>query len=373
MHVGYGAAFQNPNNAHSDAEVYRNELRFAEMAEPLGFDSVWSVEHHFDDYTMCPDVLQFLSYMAGKTKHVKLGSMVVVLPWHDPIRVAEQASLLDHLSKGRFILGLGRGLARIEYEGFRLDQNEGRNLFVEYAELVLNALEKGYMEGGRHTNQPRRDIRPFPARSFRGRSYAAAVSPESMPIMAKLGVGVLVIPQKPWDAVKKDFEVYHKVWREVNGSEPPPPLSGGFIFVDEDRSRAQELGMKYITDYYHTAMKHYEMTSEKFGQNKSYEFYSGVSKYIARHGMDSAAKDFASLMPFGTPAEVLEKLKFMQETIDNNGIMGNFSYAGMPFDEAERNIKCFATQVMPELKKWKTAPLPEPADLKLPAESAKAA
>ena len=373
MHVGYGAAFQNPNNALSDAEVYRNELRLAEMAEPLGFDSVWSVEHHFDDYTMCPDVLQFLSYMAGKTKHVKLGSMVVVLPWHDPIRVAEQASLLDHLSNGRFILGLGRGLARIEYEGFRLDQNEGRNLFVEYAELILNALEKGYMEGGRHTNQPRREIRPFPARSFRGRSYAAAVSPESMPIMARLGVGVLVIPQKPWEAVKKDFEVYHKVWREVNGSEPPPPLSGGFIFVDEDRSRAQELGMKYITDYYHTAMKHYEMTSEKFGQNKSYEFYSGVSKYIARHGMDSAAKDFASLMPFGTPAEVLEKLKFMQETIDNNGIMGNFSYAGMPFDEAERNIKCFATHVMPELKKWKTAPLPEPAELKLPAESAKAA
>ncbi len=142
MHVGYGVAFQNPGNAISDAEVYRNELRLCEMAEPLGFDSVWSVEHHFDDYTMCPDVLQFLSYMAGKTSKVKLGSMVVVLPWHDPIRVAEQISLLDHISNGRFILGLGRGLARIEYEGFRLDQNEGRNLFVEYAELVLNATRK---------------------------------------------------------------------------------------------------------------------------------------------------------------------------------------------------------------------------------------
>src|SRR6266851_5069511 len=103
MHIGYGAAFQNPNNALSDAEVYRQELRLAEMAEPLGFDSVWSVEHHFDDYTMVPDVLQFLSYMAGKTKHVKLGSMVVVLPWHDPIRVAEQVTMLDHLSDGRFI------------------------------------------------------------------------------------------------------------------------------------------------------------------------------------------------------------------------------------------------------------------------------
>src|ERR1700720_651428 len=76
MHVGYGAAFQNPNNALSDAEVWRNEVRLAEMAEPLGFDSVWSVEHHFDDYTMVPDVLQFLTYMAGRTKHAKLGSTV---------------------------------------------------------------------------------------------------------------------------------------------------------------------------------------------------------------------------------------------------------------------------------------------------------
>src|ERR1700683_2130838 len=130
MHVGYGVAFQNPGNALSDAEVYRNELRFCEMAEPLGFDSVWSVEHHFTDYTMCPDVLQFLSYMAGRTRHIKLGSMVGVLPWHAPIRVAEQISLLDHLSGGRLILGIGRGLAPVEYEGFSLNQNESRETFM---------------------------------------------------------------------------------------------------------------------------------------------------------------------------------------------------------------------------------------------------
>src|SRR6266436_7640116 len=308
MHIGYGAAFQNPNNALSDAEVYRQELRLAEMAEPLGFDSVWSVEHHFDDYTMVPDVLQFLSYMAGKTKHVKLGSMVVVLPWHDPIRVAEQVSLLDHLSNGRFILGLGRGLARIEYEGFRLDQNEGRNRFVEYAELILNSLEKGYMEGGLVTNQPRREIRPFPARSFRGRTYAAAVSPESMPIMAKLGVGLLVIPQKPWEAVKQDFEIYHQVYRETNGTEAPPPFCGGFFFVDEHADRAEEMANKYIGAYYHTAMKHYEMTAEHFGTQKGYEFYRQVTRHIGRLGMDQAVQDFARLMPWGTPEQVLEKL-----------------------------------------------------------------
>ncbi len=368
MHIGYSVGFQNPNNALSDAEVYRGEMLLAEMAEPLGFDSVWSVEHHFTEYTMCPDVLQFLTYMAGATKRIKLGSMVVVVPWHDPIRVAEQVSLLDHLSNGRLILGLGRGLARVEYEGFRLDQNEGRNLFVEHAELILNALENGYMEGGRHTRQPRRDIRPFPARSFKRRTYAAAVSPESMPIMAKLGVGILVIPQKPWDAVKKDFEVYHKVWHEVNGAaQPPQPLCGGFCFVDENKNRAEEMGMKWISAYYKTAMKHYEMTSEQFGQKQSYEFYRNVNKFIARYGMDGAAHDFAQLMPWGTPDQVLEKLSVIKDTIDMGGIMFNFSYAGMPFDEAERNLKCFAKHVMPELRKWKTAPIAEGAELPMPA------
>ena len=169
MHVGYSPIFQNPHNARSDAEVYQAELGLAERAEPLGFESVWSIEHHFTDYTMCPDPVQFLSYMAGKTTTAKLGTMVIVLPWHDPIRVAEQISLLDHVSGGRMILGLGRGLAKVEYDGFRIDQDEGRDRFVEYAELVLQGLEQGYVEGGEHTRQPRRDIRPYPAYSFKGR------------------------------------------------------------------------------------------------------------------------------------------------------------------------------------------------------------
>ncbi len=87
MKVGGAVIFQNPHNVQSDYDVYKNDLRIGDLYEPLGFDSIWSVEHHFDDYTMCPDVLQFLTYYAGRTKNIQLGSMVVVLPWHDPIRV----------------------------------------------------------------------------------------------------------------------------------------------------------------------------------------------------------------------------------------------------------------------------------------------
>ena len=100
MHVGMASVFQNPQQSRTDRDVYRNELRLADLAEPLGFESVWGVEHHFTDYTMCPDVLQFLTYVAGRTQRAQLGSMVVVLPWHDPMRVAEEVSMLDNISDG---------------------------------------------------------------------------------------------------------------------------------------------------------------------------------------------------------------------------------------------------------------------------------
>lgn len=85
MHVGMSVIFQNPGEALPDREVYRRDLGLALQAEPLGFQSVWSVEHHFTDYTMCPDVFQFLTYMAARTERIQLGSMVCVLPWHDPV------------------------------------------------------------------------------------------------------------------------------------------------------------------------------------------------------------------------------------------------------------------------------------------------
>src|SRR6266498_1680976 len=144
MHVGTATIFQNPGRAHPDLEVYREELRLADLAEPLGFESIWGVEHHFTDYTMCPDVLQFLTYMAGRTERARLGSMVVVLPWHDPLRVAEEVSMLDNISGGRLILGLGRGAGKVEFDGFRLSMDESRQRFVESAETLLGGLETGY-------------------------------------------------------------------------------------------------------------------------------------------------------------------------------------------------------------------------------------
>ncbi len=358
MHVGMGVAFQNPENALSDAEVWDQEVALAVGAEDLGFDSIWSVEHHFTDYTMCPDPVQFLTYVAARTNHIQLGTGVIVLPWHDPMRVAEQITMLDNLSGGRLILGIGRGLARIEYEGFGVDMNTSRQRFTETADCIITGLERGYLEyDGETIHQARRDIRPAPRHSFRGRTYAAAVSPESMPIMAKLGIGLLVIPQKPWPVVEEDFRVYSDVYRTTNGAEPPAPLCGGFCFVDESADRAEEMAHRYIGGYYGTVLKHYEFGEAPHEGVKGYEFYTNITKYVGRHGKQGAADDFVKLMPYGTPEQVLEKLAVIKDKIGMAGFFPNFVYAGMSYAEGRRNMQLFADEVMPELKSWEAPPV----------------
>jgi alkanesulfonate monooxygenase SsuD/methylene tetrahydromethanopterin reductase-like flavin-dependent oxidoreductase (luciferase family) len=351
MHVGSGTFFQNLGNARSDAEVYQHELSMADLAEPLGFDSVWAAEHHFTDYTMCPDPCQLLTWVAARTRRVQLGSMVMVLPWHDPVRIAESFTVLDHMSQGRAILGIGRGLARVEFAGFRTAMSESRGRFVEYAEAILGALETGYIEHhGALYEQPRVAIRPAPLRSFRGRVYASSVSPESSRIMARLGVGIMIIAQKPWEKTLADLEEYRRIYREVNGEEPPKPLLVSFTAVHEDAETAREMFERYVVAYCASTMGHYEFDNAHLAEIPGYEYYAGLSTTIAKHGRDKFARFLADLQVFGTPEQVVEQMIENNRRIGGAGVIGIFSYGAMPPALAKANIQLFAEKVLPRLK-----------------------
>ena len=147
----------------SDAEVFAEHLALGDLAEPLGFDSLWALEHHFTGYAMSPSPTQLLSYFAGRTKRITLGTAVIVLPWHDPVRVAEQIALLDIMSGGRCLFGFGRGAASVEYAGFRIPMEEARPRFVEAAQIVVKALTNESFEWeGEFFKIPRTSIRPRP-------------------------------------------------------------------------------------------------------------------------------------------------------------------------------------------------------------------
>ena len=262
-----------------------------------------------------------------------------------------------NLCEGRLILGLGRDAGKVEFDGFRLAMEESRPRFVESAQMLLRGLETGYCEyDGTFVKQPRVAIRPTPFKPFRGRTYAAAVSPESARIMAELGVGILIIPQKPWAEVAKELEAYRTIYREVNGAEAPPPIAAGWTFCDSSADRAEAMARRDIGGYYQTVLDHYHFESDHLAKTKGHEYYGKMSEKIAHYGTDKVIDYFMMLQVWGTPEQCYEKIRAIQQRTGNSHYVSVFSYAGMPYDEAERSMRLFAAEVTPALKQLAAEP-----------------
>lgn len=351
MDVGLGLTFQNLHDRVSDVDVFKHELSLAARAEDQGFDSVWTPEHHFTGYMMTPNVPQFLAWVAGQTKRIKLGTTVTVLPWQSPVRIAESFLLLDQLSDGRAILGMGRGLGKEEFDGFGVPMGEARKRFREYAEAVLQGLETGVMEyDGDYLQQPRVELRPRPYASYRGRVFASAVSPESVKLMASLDVGLMIIAQKPWDRVEEDLESYRTRFRAENGNEPPKPIVVAFIACNEDPAKAQEMRDKYLVEYARSTSSFYKFGNKEFASIEGYEYYGALAKSVEKHGIEKFNDFLADLQIWGRPEEVVEKLTEMKKRFDVGKFIIYTQFGDMPFEVGRENYELIARKVLPALK-----------------------
>lgn len=357
MHVGYTAIFQNPNQAVSDYTLYQQDMAIAKQAADLGYQSVWGIEHHFTDYIMNPNVTQFLAYMAGYNANIRVGSMVVVMPWYPAIRIAESMSQLDAMSGGRALFGFGRGLSRIEFEGLQLDMGESTVRMIETAQAVLSGLEQGYVEyDGELIKQPKARIRPEPFRTFNDRVYAPSISPNSAAIMARLGVGVLIIPQKPWDVHIQDLKNYEQVFRETHGRNPPRPIITSYTVCHRDAGKAKDMAAKYIGGYWKEVVKHYEFTGEHFAKTTGYEYYAEVASKLQAEGADGLTDFFMELQVYGTPQQCYDRIEAIHANSDCCASINAFKFGGMTYDESLASIRLFAAEVMPALRKLGSEP-----------------
>lgn len=347
MHIGQGHFFQNLDG-RPDHEVWRTEMALADRAEGLGFDSVWAVEHHFAGYSMSTDPLQFLTWVAGRTQRVKLGTMVSVLPWHDPIRLAEHVCVLDHLSDGRLILGMGRGLARVEFDGFGVEMGQSRRLFDQCAAELLDAFETGRIRGT--------DLRPAPMAPLRGRTYASSISPESAQVMARLGAGIMIFLQKPWEQTIADLDRYAEHYRRHQGCEPPKPMVVLFNSCHEDPDTAAEY-FEQVVNYYRSTIDHYGFADTATASVPGYEYYGNIAKTIAKHGQDQFAHFMADLQPGGTPEQVVEQILETVRRTDAGGLIIVSAFGNLAADVVARNQERFARNVMPALRAQRMTPL----------------
>ena len=338
-----------------DLQTYQEELSLADKAEDLGFDSLWSLDHHFTGYVMSPDPCQLLTYMAGRTKKIQLGTAVIVLPWHDPVEIAEKIALLDLVSGGRTIFGFGRGAATVEYAGFRVPMDESRERFVECADIVrLGLTQDSFSYEGKYYQIPDIQIRPRPISNPEQRFYASSVSPESADIMAKMGFGVLIIAQRSWEDTAVDYQRYVETAR-ANDITPRAPIGLFNVLVSDDEKEAEDLAQEYMGKLFDSVENHYGFSSGKLKNVKGYEFYGKMAKTFSKLNADQDAKAkavefFRSLHAAGTPSQVLEKIRYIHETVALEHMVGTFAFGGLPAAKLNKSFELFAEKVLPVLQ-----------------------
>jgi alkanesulfonate monooxygenase SsuD/methylene tetrahydromethanopterin reductase-like flavin-dependent oxidoreductase (luciferase family) len=335
---------------HSDVAVFAEHMALGDLAEPLGFDSLFALEHHFTGYAMSPSPTQLLSYYAGRTKRITLGTAVIVLPWHDPIRVAEEIALLDVISGGRCLFGFGRGAASVEYAGFRVPMEEARPRFVEAAQVIVKALTHEVFDwDGEFFHIPPTSIRPRPISRPERRFYASSVSPESAEIMAKLGFGVLVIMQNEWPVAAESIQRYRDIATSV-GHTPRPPIILTNISVAESRAEAQERAMKYLSRKWDSIDNHYHFSDGHLASVKGYEFYGKMAKTYSKmqdpEFRQKATDFYVKIQVVGTPDDCLQQIAELQRLTGMDHLVTEFAYGGMPHEESELNMRLFADRVM---------------------------
>ena len=362
MKTGYVPFLTAADDSDSDLKLYQEAIALADLAEPLGFDSLWSLEHHFTGYAMTPSPIQFLSYFAGHTRRIRLGTAVIVLPWHDPVRLAEEIAMLDVMAGGRTVFGFGRGAGSVEYDGFRIPMAQARERFVEIAEIVRMALSQPrFSYQGKFYQIPETSIRPRPISHPEERFYASTVSPESAEIMAKMGFGMMIISQKDWESAALDCQRY-RATAEASGHAARPVIALGNVILAEDPSEARDLAKTHLRAFAKSVDNHYRFSDGHLTGVKGYEYYTKVAKTYAKIDAATARKDngeagaapqkkgsssMDNLHVWGTPAQALEKLRYIHQLTGASDFMGQFSIGGISFENTKRSMTLFAEKVAP--------------------------
>lgn len=331
-----------------DSLVWAENLHLLGLVEELGYDKCWLVEHHLTPYAMVPNPLQALSYLAGATRRIGFGTMVVVLPWHDPLRVAEEITLLQYFAGDRDLaIGVGRGVARREFAGLNIAMDESRGRFNESVEVIKLAISQpSFSYEGEHFRYPQVELRPHPRDpgALLESLYCAWGSRASVPIAAAYGLKPLIIAQKPWVLYRDELEAFAAVARE-HGHQPAPPIVVVVCYCTETPESERADGERWMREFADGAVRNYELGGDHFSAVKGYEHYADPAQILAGASSDT----YVDHHVLGSPDECLEQIRRIVDITEPSEIVLVMRFGTMPVENAERSMRLVAEHVLPAL------------------------
>jgi len=317
-----------PTRPRSVAQLY-DELRAqCRLAEELGYDTFWVAEHHFHEYGVVPNPAVMLSALAMQTSRIRLGSAISILTFHNPLTVAESYAMVDLLSGGRLMLGVGSGYLKHEFEGYAIDGAEKRERFDENLMLVRRLLagERVTHAGKFHQlNAVALNVRPLqqPTPPL----YVAILRSEAAYHVGRQGHNMLSVPYA---------SLNH--WSEL------PPLVGEFT-----RGRAEAgspPGDNDIVLTFHCHVGDSDAAVRQAAQ-AAFELYVETRLYARRQSYDDVMASGLAL--FGSVETVTDKLLELHAMgVKHVMLLQNFGLLAPA--QIHRSMRLFAEQVMPRFR-----------------------
>ncbi len=337
--IGYYSLQSPPHNPSPHHKLYAEMLEEISSAEELGFESAWLTEHHFLNDGYCPSLLLTAAAIAARTKKIRIGTGVLLLPLHDPIRIAEDAAVVDLISGGRLILGLGLGYRKEEFDGFDVSLKERKGRMDEGIEILQKSwADEPFSFQGRYHSYEKVNVTPKPVQKPIPIWIGAFTEP-AIRRAARIGAPLYVPAIGIIPIVKYLFDMHSSLLKEY-GRNPN----------DFEKPLVREV---YVSD------EKCDVVWEKIKEHGTYtaKGYASWGSMVDRQGNllsdpnDPILYDLAKEQSIiGTPEECVETISRYREALPIDNLVCRFNFPGIRHEEAMRSMRLFAEKVMPYVK-----------------------
>ncbi len=351
-----------PHLPDHEYRVFWETMDQIELADKLGFDSIWTVEHHFlNEFSYCSAPEVFLACVTQRTKQIRVGHGVVVLPFNHPVRVAERIAVLDIMSNGRVELGTGRATSMDEISGFGLQPSDTRPRWAEAIEMIPRMWrEDPFSYRGKYwTVEPPVSVIPKPIQKPHPPLWVAATNPDTFGLAGERGLGVLCFTL---GVALSDVAPRLALYREKIRSATPVGLNINnqvsmniMGLVGDNPRETEEIAREAVLWYVRKGFEIVSSVARAAATDKSYSYLNTAARFDpAQITQDyyRFLKD-GDLIAVGGPEEALRVARRYRE-LGADQVLFFLQYGRIPHDRILRSIELIGEKVLPEIRSWST-------------------
>jgi len=329
----------------SEKQAFDELLEQIELTEKLHFNEAWFAEHHHSDYGMLASPNLMIAALARRTERLRFGNLVSVLPLYDPIRLAEECSMLDIMTGGRLNIGLGRGVPKDDMK-HRLDRDTAQARFEEGIEILMRAWTgETFSYAGKAWSYDEISCRPQPLQKPHPPIYYGATSPDSPAMVARRGWN-LALSRQPLANCAKAIEKYRAELANIGNNRRGDAIMVRDIYVADTDEEAWREAVPEIMRFWQLATDNY-WRGDRVTEADLTRFTSRYAYYPG--GLTIKRLDEWGTSLIGSPETIIKKARAMLETAKPDSLVGMFQFGGLTHEQVTHSLELFGTKVMPAL------------------------